>query len=77
MTDPTELHALIADAADRVVARDFTEGQLRQRVAAWQEQAPDADLASQTTFMLAEVRAFTEAMLVEALTTLKTEADHV
>ncbi|WP_125703604.1 hypothetical protein [Lacticaseibacillus daqingensis] len=72
-----QLRALIEDAADRVVAADFTEVQLRARAQTWQQRAPEASLAEQTAFMLAESRAYTTALLAEVLTTLNLEVPDV
>ncbi|WP_262316747.1 hypothetical protein [Lacticaseibacillus parakribbianus] len=70
MPESRNLKATIADAADTVVAAHYTEVQLRERAAAWQKAAPNATLAEQTAFMLAETRAFTEELLAAVLTQL-------
>ncbi|KRN22218.1 hypothetical protein [Lacticaseibacillus camelliae] len=62
-----QLRALIADAADSVVANEFTETQIQSRAAEWQKAVPNATLAEATTYVLAENRAFTEALLAQVL----------
>ena len=61
------IRALVANAADQVVAAQFTEPQIEARAAAWQKAAPDADLAQTTTYLLNENRAFIEAVLTTVI----------
>lgn len=65
--DANQIHALIADAADAIVADQFTETKVQARAEAWQKQAPNASLAEQTIYMLAENRAYTEQLLAKVL----------